>query len=74
MMRTTLYEGANIVLSPTTRWSRLRAWGMQAARRRGRKRATVALARRLGVIMHRIWMDGTEFRRTRDGADAAAAA
>lgn len=74
MMRTTLYEAANIVLSPTTRWSRLKAWGMQVARRRGRKRAKVALARRLDVIMHRIWMDGTEFRWIRDGADAAAAA
>jgi hypothetical protein len=34
---------------------------MQIARRRGMKRAIVALARRLAVIMHRIWVDGTEF-------------
>ena len=71
MMRTALYEVANIVLSPTTRWSWLKAWGMQVARRRGRKRAKVAVARRLGVIMHRMWMDGTEFQWTRDGAAAA---
>ena len=39
---------------------------MQIAKRRGIKRAIVALARRLAVIMHRIWMDGTEFRWTRE--------
>lgn len=71
MMRTALYEAANIVLSPTTRWSWLKAWGMQVARRRGRKRAKVAVARRLGVIMHRMWMDGTEFQWTREGTAAA---
>ena len=45
---------------------------MQIARRRGMKRAIVALARRLAVIMHRIWIDGTEFRWTREPAMAAA--
>ena len=35
---------------------------MQIARRRGKKKAIVALARRLAVIMHRIWVDGTELR------------
>lgn len=74
MMRTALYEAANSMLSRTTRWSWLKAWAMQVAKRRGRKRAKVALARRLGVIMHRIWMDGTEFQWTRVGANAAAAA
>jgi transposase len=46
---------------------------MQIARRRGMKKAIVALARRLAVIMHRIWVDGTEFRWTREKAAAAAA-
>ena len=41
------------------------------ARRRGMKKAIVALARRLAVIMHRIWVDGTEFRWTREQAVAA---
>ncbi|MGB6287711.1 MAG: hypothetical protein WBG18_25390, partial [Xanthobacteraceae bacterium] len=44
----------------------------QIARRRGMKKAIVALARRLAVIMHRIWVDGTEFRWTREQAAAAA--
>ena len=39
---------------------------MKIARRRGMKKAIVALARRLVVIMHRIWVDGTEFRWTRE--------
>ncbi len=42
-------------------------------RRRGVKKAIVALARRLAVIMHRIWVDGTEFRWTREQGAAAAA-
>ena len=43
---------------------------MQIAKRRGMKRAIVALARRVAVIMHRIWVDGTEFRWTREAAAA----
>ena len=66
MVRTTLYEAAQILLVRSTKWSWLKAWAMQIARRRGMKRAIVALARRLAVIMHRIWVDGTEFRLTRE--------
>jgi transposase len=70
MVRTTLYEAAQILLVRTTKWSWLKAWAMQIARRRGMKRAIVALARRLAVIMHRIWVDDTEFRWTRNAAAA----
>jgi transposase len=66
MMRTMLYEAAQCMLVHSRRWSWLKAWAMQIARRRGMKRAIVALARRLAVIMHRIWVDGTEFRWTRE--------
>jgi len=65
MMRAMLYEAAQAMLLRSTKWSWLKAWAMQIARRRGMKRAIVALARRLAVIMHRIWVDGTEFRWTR---------
>jgi hypothetical protein len=54
----------------STKWSWLKAWAMQIARHRGMKKAIVALARRLAVIMHRIWVDGTEFRWTREAAAA----
>jgi len=70
MMRVMLYEAAQVMLTRTNKWSWLKAWAMQIARRRGKKRAIVALARRLAVIMHRIWVDGTEFRWTRDLATA----
>src|SRR5471032_2652064 len=69
MMRVMLYEAAQSILH-SKRWSWLKAWAMQIARRRGMKKAIVALARRLAVIMHRIWVDGTEFRWTREVAAA----
>lgn len=61
MMRVMLYEAAQIMLVRTTKWSWLKGWAMKIARHRGKKKAIVALARRLAVIMHRIWVDGTEF-------------
>ena len=70
MMRTMLYEAAQSMLFHSTRWSWLKAWAMQIARHRGMKKAVVALARRLAVIMHRIWVDGTEFRWTRETVTA----
>jgi transposase len=71
MMRAMLYEAAQSMLR-SKKWSWLKAWAMQIARRRGMKKAIVALARRLAVIMHRIWVDGTEFRWTREQVPAAA--
>ena len=71
MMRVMLYEAAQVMLVRSTRWSWLKAWAMQIARRRGMKKAIVALARRLAVILHRIWVDGTEFRWSRQEAAAA---
>ena len=70
MMRVMLYEAAQVMLTRTNKWSWLKAWAMKIARHRGMKKAIVALARRLAVIMHRIWVDGTEFRWTREAAVA----
>jgi transposase len=64
MMRAVLYEAAQSMLTRTKKWSSLKAWGMKVARHRGMKRAIVAVARRMAVIMHRMWADGTEFRWT----------
>ena len=72
VMRVMLYEAAQVMLTRTNKWSWLKAWAMQIARRRGMKKAIVALARRLAVIMHRIWVDGTEFRWTREPTATAA--
>lgn len=61
LARTALYEAAHsLVLSK--KWSCLRVRGMNVAKRRGTARARVAVARKLAVILHRMWSDGTEFR------------
>src|SRR4051794_6803690 len=70
MMRMMLYEAAHIMLVRSTKWSWLKAWAIKIARHRGLKKAIVALARRLAVIMHRIWVDRSEFRWTRQAAAA----
>jgi transposase len=62
LARTALYEAAHSLLVRSRRWSTLRAWGMQVAKRRGMARARVAVARKLAVVLHRVWADGTEFR------------
>lgn len=63
-----LYEAAQSMLTRVKKWSWLKAWAMTVARRGGLKKAVVALARRIAVIMHRIWIDGSEFRWSREGA------
>ena len=70
MMRVMLYEAAQIMLVRSAKWSWLKAWAIHIARRRGMKKAIVALARRLAVIMHRIWVDGTEFRWSKNAVAA----
>jgi len=62
LARTALYEAAHSLLIRGTKWSALRAWGMNIAKRRGMARARVAVARKLAVILHRMWVDGSEFR------------
>ena len=62
MVRTALYEGAHIMLTRAVRFSALKHWALQVAKRRGMRRAKVALARKLAVILHRIWVDGSTFR------------
>jgi transposase len=66
MMRHLLYEAAQVMLTRVKKWSWLKAWAMNIARRRGQQKAIVALARRLAVIMHRMWSDGTDFRWTKE--------
>jgi transposase len=73
MMRTLLFEAAQVMLTRVKKWSWLKAWAMNVAKRRGLRKAIVALARRLAVIMHRMWSDGTEFRWTRENSMPATA-
>ena len=66
LLRATLYQAALALLTRTQRWSVLKAWGVAVAKRRGLRRAVVAVARKLAIVMHRIWADGTEFRWSRE--------
>jgi transposase len=61
MMRHPLYESAILVLGRFKRPARLKEWGLQIAERRGIKRARVAVARKLAVILYRMWLDGAGF-------------
>ncbi len=70
MVRTALYEGAHIMLTRAVRFSALKRWAMEVAKRRGMKRAKVALARKLAVILHRMWVDGSTFRWGREAVAA----
>ena len=72
MVRTALFEAANVMLSRVTRFSALKAWALRIAKLRGLKRAKVALARKLAVVLHRMWVDGSEFRWSRTQAQATA--
>jgi transposase len=70
MVRTALYEAAQVILHRATGFSSVKRWALDVAKRRGMKRATVALARKLATILHRMWVDETDFRW---GKDATAA-
>ena len=61
LLRTYLYEAASVLLHRTHRWSALKAWGTRLMKRVGAKKAKVAVARKIAVILHCIWTDGTSF-------------
>lgn len=62
MLRTLLFEAASSLITRAGGGGALREWALRLRARVGHKKAGVALARKLGVILHRMWMDGTEFR------------
>jgi transposase len=74
LLRTMLYEAVQSLLTHGTKWSWLKAWGVRVAQRRGMRRAIVAIARRLAVVLHRMWVDSSEFRWRKDGAAVSAVA
>src|SRR5918994_600105 len=60
-VRVALYEAANVILTRAVRGSDLKSWALRVARRAGMKKAKVALARKLAVVLHRMLADGTPF-------------
>jgi len=67
-VRCTLYTAANSMMTRSSKFSSLKVWGMQLAKSRGHRRAVVAVARKLAVILHRMWLDDTQFRWGTEGA------
>jgi transposase len=72
LVRSMLFEAANAMLTRVTRFSALKAWALRVAGRHGMTKAKVALARKLAVVMHRMWVDGSEFRWSREPAATTA--
>ncbi len=61
MARHYLYEAANVLLTTVKKRFALRSWGLQLLKKVGPKRARVAVARKLAVLLGRMWKDGTHF-------------
>ena len=69
MVRSYLFEAAGVLLTRVPQWCALKAWGLRLANRVGFKKAKIAVARKLAVILHRMWCDGTDFQwSTREAA------
>jgi transposase len=73
MVRSLLYEAANALLSRVKKSCELKSWGLRLQKRVGARKAKVAVARRMAVILHRMWLDGTAFRYGPETALAAPA-
>lgn len=61
LLRTYLFEAAGIILHRVAKGSSLKAWGIRLTKRIGDRKATVAVARKLASILHRMWTDGSDF-------------
>lgn len=69
-VRAALYAAGNALLMRSMAQSQIKSWGMRLVRTKGRRRAVVAVARKLAVLLHRMWIDGTEFRQDQVGGTA----
>ncbi|MDX8388330.1 MAG: IS110 family transposase [Ghiorsea sp.] len=61
-VRSALYVAAHALVTRSEEWSSLKVWGLRLFKTKGHRRAVIAVARKLAVIMHKMWMDGSEFR------------
>ena len=71
MVRSYLFEAAGVLLTRVPQWCKLKAWGHRLWKRIGFKKAKIAVARKLAVILHRMWRDGTDFQWSTKEATAA---
>ncbi|MEO0619217.1 MAG: IS110 family transposase [Pseudomonadota bacterium] len=72
LVRTYLYEAANVLMTRLRKPCGLRTWALELVKRSSERKARVALARKLAVIMHRMWIDGTTFSWGNVAADSPA--
>lgn len=61
-VRRALYQAANVLIHHGRGWCALKSWAVRLAKRRGLGKAKVALARKLAVVLHRIWTTGEDYR------------
>lgn len=61
LTRSYLFAAAGVLLTRIGKWCKLKAWGLRVAKRSGGKKARVAVARKMAVLLHRMWRDGTHF-------------
>jgi transposase len=61
LLRSYLFEAASVLIHRIKRWSPLQVWGLRLVKRIGLKKAKVAIARKIAIILHCIWSDGTQF-------------
>ncbi|GAC1432342.1 MAG: IS110 family transposase [Acidobacteriaceae bacterium] len=71
MLRSLLFEAAHALMTRARHKSALRTWGLALAKKTGPAKAKVAVARKLAVIMHRMWSEGTAFRASGEVPSAA---
>ena len=71
-VRAALHEAANVILTRPVKGSALKSWAARLATRAGMRKAKVALARKLAVVLHRMLADSTEFVANKASARAAA--
>lgn len=60
-LRSLLIECATVILTRTAGWTKLKAWGLKIMKRSGLKKAAAAVARKLAIIMLRMWQEGKSF-------------
>jgi transposase len=69
MTRIHLVQAATVLLGTDKKWSSLRAWGMKIAKRRGFHKARIAVARKLAIVLHRMWINDQDFYWSKAPAD-----
>jgi transposase len=60
-VRSALYMAAHSLVVRSEQWCSLKVWGIKLMKTKGHRRATVAVARKLAVILHQMWLNGTDF-------------